>query len=231
MIAAGRRQERLDELAKSSDRLKPLKFDVNGDRDALKRSVDDAIAKFPNLDAVLFVSGIQHIFDFKKPDEVDLDKLETELNTNYTSIVRMTRFFIPHFLKLGAEGRPSFLVTVTSGLAIIPGPWVPNYCATKAALHSFSLSLSLQLKDTNIKVMEVFPPLVESELHDHQGTTPKLAKFWLPLDEFTKQAMEGLKRGDVEIPVGSALGQWNKFEKGKLEASAQALALLSASAQ
>ena len=58
------------------------------------------------------------------------------------------------------KGRPSLMVTVTSGLAIVPGPWVPNYCATKAALHSFTLSLYTQLRDTKVKVMEIFPPCV-----------------------------------------------------------------------
>ncbi|PCH33813.1 NAD(P)-binding protein [Wolfiporia cocos MD-104 SS10] len=217
VIVAGRRQERLDELTKKGERLETLKFDVNSSRDALKSSVQDVVAKYPDLDAVIFSSGIQHQFDFKNPESIDLDKLETELNTNYTSITRMTTFFLPHLLKLSEQGRPSFIVPITSGLAIVPGPWVPNYCATKAALHSFSLSLNTQLKDTNVRVMEIFPPLVESELHDHQGTTPTLAKFWMPLDEFTKLAMEGLQRGDLQIPVGVSAEQWNSFEKGKPE--------------
>ncbi|KZT05921.1 NAD(P)-binding protein [Laetiporus sulphureus 93-53] len=221
VIVAGRRQERLDELTEEGDRIKAVNFDVNSGRDALKSSVQDIVTNYPDLDAVMFSSGIQHIFDFKKPESVDLDKLETELNTNYTSIIRMTTFFLPHFLKLSERGRPSFIITVTSGLAIVPGPWVPNYCATKAALHSFSLSLDQQLKDTNVTVMEIIPPLVESELHDHQGTTPKYSKFWMPLDEFTKGAMEGLKRGDLQIPVGTAAQQWEVFEKGKAEKAAK----------
>lgn len=89
----------------------------------------------------------------------------------------MVTYFLPHFLKLSVssffvlacahlnpvmqeQGRPSLLVTVTSGLAIVPGPWVPNYCATKAALHSFTISLNTQLKDTKVKVVELFPPYV-----------------------------------------------------------------------
>ncbi|TFY61938.1 hypothetical protein EVJ58_g4200 [Rhodofomes roseus] len=228
VIAAGRRQERLDDLAKQGERIQTVKFDVNASRDALKSAVQDVYQKYPDLDAVLFVSGIQHLFDFKKPESINLDTLEEELNTNYTSIIRMATFFLPHFLKLSEQGRPSLMITVTSGLAIVPGPWVPNYCATKAALHSFTLSLHTQLKSTKVKVMEIFPPLVESELHDHQGTTPALSKLWMPLDEFTKEAMEGLQRGDVEIPVGKSAQQWEAFEKGKLEKVEGAQKLFSA---
>ncbi|KAI0931943.1 hypothetical protein AcW2_000709 [Taiwanofungus camphoratus] len=171
VIVAGRRQDRLDELEKKDERLETAKIDVNSGRGALKSFVHDLTAKYPDLDAVMFSSGIQHMFDFTKPENIDFDLLETELNTNYTSITKMIAFFLPHFLKLSAEGRPSSVITVTSGLAIIPGPWVPNYCATKAALHSFSLSLAVQLKDTNVNVMEIFPPLVESELHDRKEYT------------------------------------------------------------
>lgn len=56
------------------------------------------------------------------------------------------------------QGRPSFIIPITSGLAMLPAPHVPDYCATKAALHSFSLSLDKNLKNTNVHVMEVMPP-------------------------------------------------------------------------
>lgn len=165
------------------------------------------------------------------------------------------------------QGRPSLLVTVTSGLAIVPGPWVPNYCATKAALHSFTISLATQLRDTKVKVVELFPPyvhtvsqprlhsiltivyrLVESELHDRscrfllrdmhrishhdftdQGTTERLSKVWMPLADFTKEAMDGLKRGDDAIPVGLVRSQWETHEKGKLEKAANTMSIFSKS--
>ncbi|CCL98975.1 uncharacterized protein FIBRA_00983 [Fibroporia radiculosa] len=219
VVVAGRRQERLDELVQTSDRLKAFQLDMNSNKEILKSSMQDLVTKHPELDAIIFASGVQHLFNFKKPEEIDLDLLELELNTNYTSITKMVTSLLPHFLKLSESGRPSLIVTITSSLAIIPGPWVPNYCATKAALHSFSVSLNAQLQGTNVRVVEIFPPLVESELHDHQGTTPALSKFWMPLDIFTEAAVDGLVRGDTYIPVGDAVRQWNRFEKGKAEES------------
>ncbi|KII93338.1 hypothetical protein PLICRDRAFT_35533 [Plicaturopsis crispa FD-325 SS-3] len=225
VIAGGRRLERLNELATNTlladdggGKLETIQVDVNADRDALKTFVDRVVQEYPELDAVVFSAGIQHQFNFADPAGVDLDLLADELNTNYVSIVTMITFFLPHLIKLGSEGRPTFIVPITSGLAIVPGAWVPNYSATKAALHSLSLSLSAQLKDKNVHIMEILPPLVESELHDHQGTTEKLSQFWMPLEEFTDLAMEGLQHGDAQIAVGQSSVDYEAREAGKLDA-------------
>lgn len=58
------------------------------------------------------------------------------------------------------EGRPTFIYTVTSGFATLPAPYLFNYCASKAALHSFTISLRVQLQDTNVNVTEIVPPYV-----------------------------------------------------------------------
>jgi len=122
-------------------------------------------------------------------------------------------------------GLPSFIVTVTSGLGSIPLPLVANYCATKAAMHSLCISLRSQMRKTKIKVVEVVPPLVESELHNHEGTTERLSKFWMPLREFTPKVMEGLYRGDETISIGTAADSFAKFEEGKQEAANRLLSL------
>jgi len=153
--------------------------------------------------------------DFTKPSTVDVSALADEFNTNYVSILTLTTAFLPHFLKLNDAGRASFLVPITSGLAIRPMPTVPNYCATKAALHSMCLSLRSQFRGTRVNVIEIFPPLVESELHDHQGMSEKLSKFWMPLSEFTTLTMAALERGDEEIAIGSSAQEYEKYEKDK----------------
>ncbi|KAF9243940.1 NAD(P)-binding protein [Melanogaster broomeanus] len=219
VIVCGRRQERLDELLASRSaegRLHAVRLDVNLDRPALKSTIENIVKSYPELDAVMFSSGVQDHFNFAEPENIDLDLLETELNTNYTSVVSMITFFLPHLLKIG-ETRPAFIYTITSGLAITPAPTVPNYSATKAALHSLSLTLNTQLKDKNVHVVEIMPPLVESELHDHQGTRETLSKFWMTLDDFTKLTMAGLVSDSAQIPIGQSVDSYNKFEQGKLE--------------
>ncbi|KAI1793897.1 NAD(P)-binding protein [Ganoderma leucocontextum] len=217
VIVAGRRQERLDELAAKGERIKTTRVDINTHHDDLKLFVQDILSKYPELDAIMLSSGIQHIFDFRKPETIDFKLFDDEFNTNYVSIIKLIVLFLPHFLKRGSDGRPSFIIPITSMLGLIPKVEVPNYSATKAALHSLDMSLRAQLKGTNVYVMEILPPLVESELHDHQGTAPALSKLWMPLDQFTKLTMEGLIRGDPDIAVGFAATHFEKYEKGKRE--------------
>ncbi|KDR85184.1 hypothetical protein GALMADRAFT_233857 [Galerina marginata CBS 339.88] len=218
VIAAGRREDRLEELSKAG--LHAIPLDLGLDAEALKRAMDNLISHFPNLDTIILNAGIQHEIHFKR-EQVDMSKIIEEVTVNYTSVVALITYVLPHFLKLSEEGRPSFIITVTSGLGIVPGPFVPNYSATKAALRSFSTSLRAQLHDTNVHVMEIIPPLVESELHDAYGTTERLSKFWMPLDEFTKTTMEGLRRGDNHIPAGQSKVAFEKYEQGKEQTALQ----------
>ncbi|KAI0375347.1 NAD-P-binding protein [Pilatotrama ljubarskyi] len=218
VIVSGRRQERLDELSKQGERIRTARVDITASEEKLREFVNDTLSKYPDLDAVIFSSGIQHIFDFTKPETIDISKFQDEITTNYISIFKLIVLFLPHFLKLSDEGRPSFIIPITSGLSIMPYARVPNYCATKAALHSLDMSLRYQLSNTKVKVIEILPPLVESELHDHQGTTPSLSKAWMPLDEFTKHTMQGLIRGDPQVAVGAAADSLERFENGKLDA-------------
>ncbi|KZS96078.1 NAD(P)-binding protein [Sistotremastrum niveocremeum HHB9708] len=226
VIVSGRRKERLDEMVASatqagSSRLESVTIDLSSGTDKLKEFVKEVTTLHPELDAVIFSSGIQNQADFTHPEKVELNDLFSEFTTNYLSIMSLITFILPHFIQHNEQGRPTFIIPITSGLAILPFPRVPNYCSTKAALHSLSLSLRQQFIGTKINVMEIMPPLVESELHDKQGTTSEMSKRWMPLKEFTRETMEALLRGDLEIPVGSANDDYTKFDKGKVNAIEQ----------
>ncbi|KAL5494703.1 hypothetical protein ACEPAI_164 [Sanghuangporus weigelae] len=220
VIVASRRRERLDELVKKGDgRIEAMQVDISAGRDVLKAFANEVMRKYPGLDAVLFAAGIQRAADFKEPEKIDLDALFEEVHVNYLAIVALTKFFLPHFLRLSFEGRPTFIIPISSGLAMVPVTHVTSYCATKAAVHSLSMSLRNSLIDTNVHIMEIMPPLVESELHNHQGTTEALSKNWMPLDEFTKYTMEGLQRGDFNIIIPSMKEIWNKVEAERVAMS------------
>jgi len=136
----------------------------------------------PDLDCVFLNTGIQRGFNFSKPSTVSMSLLQSELATNYTLHIYLTHAFLPFLLKK----QLSSLVYTTSGLALVPLPRCPNYCASKAALHQFIISLRLHLKDTGVHVLEIIPPAAQTELHDEEVqpgllSTPPLFTFSLGL--------------------------------------------------
>ncbi|KAJ3995125.1 hypothetical protein F5050DRAFT_1808975 [Lentinula boryana] len=211
VIGVGRRKDRLAGLKDAG--IDAEEFDVNADRVKTKDFVEEMIQKYPEIDTLVLAAGVQREVHFKK--EVDLDAIATELHVNYFSILAMISFFMPHFMTKSASGQPCLIAPVTSGLAYIPAPWIANYSASKAALHSLCSSLRVQLEDTKIGVIEISPPLVESELHDAEGTTEALSKFWMPLSEYTKETIEGFQRGDNVVCNGMAKNAYEQFEKPK----------------
>ena len=90
-------------------------------------------------------------------------------------------------------------MNVTSGLSFVPLANVPVYCATKAGLHSFTLSLRWQLSGTPVEVIEIIPPAVDTDLQ-----APGLHTFGVSVDEFTDHVFGELEKGSVEIAYGTA---------------------------
>ncbi|KAJ4471472.1 hypothetical protein J3R30DRAFT_1083494 [Lentinula aciculospora] len=213
VIGVGRRKDRLAGLKEAG--IDAQEFDISADRAVTKSFVEGMIQKYPEIDTLVLSAGVQREIHFKK--RVDLDAIATEMHINYFSILTMISYFMPHLLKIAASGQPCIVAPVTSGLAYIPAPWIANYSASKAALHSLCSSLRVQLEDTNISVIEISPPLVESELHDAEGTTETLSKLWMPLDEYTKETMKGLQKGDNVVCSGMAKIAYEKFEQPKEE--------------
>ncbi|KIJ24161.1 hypothetical protein M422DRAFT_84859, partial [Sphaerobolus stellatus SS14] len=105
VIVSGRRQERLDELVKEGTtkggRMESIQIDLMAGNAKLKEFAQDTVKRFPELDTIIFASGIQHVIDFKNPSDDVLDLITDEFTTNYTSIVRLIHHFLPHLLKIG----------------------------------------------------------------------------------------------------------------------------------
>lgn len=213
-IIVGRRQEKLDEFKKQhgSERVDSVAFDITK-LDEIPKFVEEVTSKHPDLDCVFLNSGIQRGFDFSKPETVDLGLLEMEFRTNYLSYMHLTTAFIPFLQK---QDKETSLVYTTSGLALMPLPRCPNYCASKAALHHMILVLRHQLANGpgHIKVIEIFPPAVQTELHDakHQPDIQDGGSIGMPLDEFTDEAWAGLVAGKEQIAVGLSAKAFDVFE-------------------
>ena len=115
--------------------------------------------RFPSLNMVVNNAGIQRPINFLKGPR-DLPQAEEELRTNLASPIHLTALLLPRLLKR----RQAAIVNISSGLAYTPLAAVPVYCATKAAIHSLTLSLRHQLRGTCVRVFEVAPPIVATEL-------------------------------------------------------------------
>ena len=120
-----------------------------------------------------------------------------------------TKYFLPFLLK-----KKSSIMYTTSGLALVPIARCPNYNATKAALHQFIMSIRRQLQTSSVKVIELFPPAVQTELHDakHQPTIENGGQIGITMDEFMETAWAGIVEGKEEIPVGFVITALEKID-------------------
>ena len=217
VIASGRRKENLEELVHKygHDKVSAVQFDITNLND-IPAFATTVTTTHPDLDCVFLNSGIQRGFNFAKPETVNMDVVSEEFTTNYLSYLALTKAFLPF---LQAKNTESSLIYTSSALALIPSPICPNYCASKAALHHFILCLRRQLQGSQIKVVEILPPAVQTELHDekHQPDIKNGHLIGMPLDEFTDEAYRGLIEGLDQIPVGMSKKIFDAFETKRQE--------------
>ncbi|KAK9421597.1 putative Peroxidase [Seiridium unicorne] len=231
VIGVGRRKDRLDAFVAKhgSSKAAASQFDIT-DLGSIKDWATSVSQAHPAIDCIVLNSGVQRALDFTRPESIDISLVENELTTNYTSYIAMIAAFLPH-LQAKAPN-PAALVTVTSGLALVPIPRPANYCATKSALHSITWTLRAQLshdeKSKHIKVVEIIPPAVQTELHGLQEDLVARGEgnFGMPLPEFTDWAWAGLQKGDEEIPVGETSLRNHAAEAGRREAFANVLGMM-----
>lgn len=173
------------------------------------------------MDCVMLNSGIQRGLDFSKPETIDLETVSAELTTNYTSYIYLLKYLLPHLQSLAAGGgsKPTSIIMVTSGLALVPMLRCGNYCASKAAVHHLILTTREQLRPQGIKVIEILPPAVQTELHDakNQPDIKNGGKIGMPLEEFVDETWEGLESGKEAIPVGMSNYSYKAFEETRVE--------------
>ncbi|KAL8658144.1 MAG: hypothetical protein Q9226_001227 [Calogaya cf. arnoldii] len=201
VIAVGRRQDRIDSFVrKHGNQAGGLVYDIS-DSMKLDAFVKTITSSYPDLDCVFLNAGIQAVHDLTKPDQVDLAAFQNEMNVNFTSFVNLSLAFLPF---LQSKGSPTSIVYTGSNLAIVPASTLPAYSASKAALNCFTLCLRDQLATagSNVKILEISPPPVQTELHDYMGQE-KGRNLGMPLDQFCDQAYDGLAKGQDQVIVGS----------------------------
>lgn len=184
VVVCGRRASLLEDLKKKLPSLHTLVADT-GSAKAREELFAKVTSQFPKLNVLINNAGIQRRGDPTK-DEPWADTAE-EIAINLEGPIHLSRLFVPHLEK---QTRP-VIANVTSGLAFSPIAAMPVYCATKAALHSFTLSMRHFLAKKGIEVVEIIPPAVRTNLggsHD----------FGEPLDAYCDSVMAQLAEGRKE---------------------------------
>jgi uncharacterized oxidoreductase len=195
VIVTGRRQSVLDQVNAKYPKLHTIQGDV-ADPAQIAALATSVKAKFPRLDVLMNNAGIMLHKNLKVP-AADLDGLMAEMNINVGGVIRMTSAFID----ILATNKGT-VMNVSSGLAFVPLPSAPIYCATKAAVHSYTQSLRFQLEGTGVEVIDLMPPAVKTDLSADIAEGDGIAL--MTTDELVKQSFASLKAGALEIRPGQA---------------------------
>jgi uncharacterized oxidoreductase len=181
-IIAGRRKQVLDETVAANPGMKSAVLDIESP-EGIRAFAETVSKEYPTLNVVIHNAGIM------RPENLldqDLSTVDATLTTNLLGPIRLTAALLPLLMKQPK----ATIMTVSSGLAFIPLSLTPTYCATKAAIHSYSQSLRYQLKSTDVEVIELVPPYVQTELMGSaQASDPRA----MPLKEFIDEVMTVLR--------------------------------------
>jgi uncharacterized oxidoreductase len=191
VIISGRRAAVLAEVTAANPGMASVELNVE-DPASIAEVARQLVADYPKLNVLLNNAGIMKVDDVGNP--VDDAMVTSIVTTNLLGPIRMTSALIEHL-----KAQPSAAIAyVTSGLAFTPLSQTATYCATKAAIHSFALSQRYLLQGTNVRVLEIAPPYVQTEL---MGAQQKSDPRAMPLEEYIAETMTLLATGADEILV------------------------------
>jgi uncharacterized oxidoreductase len=194
VVICGRRKNKLEEAKRKLPKIHIKVCDVTkpDNRESLLKWV---ISNFKNINILVNNAGIQRAIDLKKgPDRL---RREDEIDTNLKAPICLSSLFIPTLLRQ----KQAAIINISSGLGFVPIASMPIYCATKAAIHSFSISLRHQLRNTSIKVFEIIPPAVDTELD--KGRNGESNRGIHP-SEVAKATLNALEKDEFELAIGMA---------------------------
>ena len=192
VIICGRNAKKLSAAKSRYPALHTIQCDIADDRQ-VEQTLTRLETEFNDLNMLVNNAGILHLYDFYT-EANGLNKIEAEINTNFLAPVKLTKRFLP----LLAGQTEAAIVNVSSGLAYAPMAGAPVYCATKAALHSWTKSLRYQLEGSSIKVFEVLPPTVDTEMVQDMDTGK------ISAEALAQTTLKNMARDQYEIRVGQA---------------------------
>jgi Short-chain dehydrogenase involved in D-alanine esterification of lipoteichoic acid and wall teichoic acid (D-alanine transfer protein) len=198
VIITGRDQSKLDLAQKKLPNVHTFQCDVS-DPKAISDLYEKVTGQFPELNFLVNNAGVMRTLNLHDR-EVDLEDITSEIDINLSGSIRMVNQFLSHL----KTKKSAAIMNVSSVLAFVPYPVAPVYCATKAGVHSFTQSLRVQLKNTNIKVFELAPPTTKTPLlraldgYEIKGVQP------MDSGDLVMYTIKSLEKDRFEILPGSS---------------------------
>ena len=192
VIISGRRKGHLAATIEANPGMDSIELDV-ADPASIQHVAEELIAKYPSLNVLINNAGIMQIDDAST--SIDDELISSTITTNLMGPIRLTGALIEHLKKQEF----SAILLVSSVLGFTPMAMTAVYSSTKAALHSYAQSLRFKLRNTHVRVLEVIPPWVRTELLN-SSEEPRA----MPLEEFLQGTMEELATDSNEIMVPRA---------------------------
>ena len=199
VVICGRRSDRLVDLARRHPGLATKACDLSDERHRLD-FFRWLTVNHPKANVLVNNAGVQ--LTGAVGSGLDFTRVRQELETNMVAPLHLSELLAP-FLE-GKSG--AAIVNVSSGLAFAPIAGLSVYCATKAFVHSLTLSMRRSLSARGIEVVEIIPPSVDTELGKQRRADPDATHGGMAVGAFVDVVIEGLGRGEAEIAVGEAAG-------------------------
>ncbi len=205
VIIAGRRKDRLAKTVEANPGMDSIELDI-ASRESILTAASHLLKTYPKLNVVIHCAGVMQ-FDNASTD-IDDELIVSTIQTNLVGTLRVNGALIEHL----KQQESSTVVIVSSVLGFVPMAMTAVYSATKAALHSYTQSLRFKLRNSPVRVLEIIPPWVRTELLN-SSEEPRA----MPLDEFIEGTMLALATGAEEIMVPRA--QFLRDQAGPSEAA------------
>jgi uncharacterized oxidoreductase len=209
VIITGRDEKRLQSAASKLKNVTAIVSDVSKEQD-VDQLVEKLTKDFPDLNMVINNAGRALVYNITDVNANAFDKAADEMLTNYLSIVRLNEKLLPQLKKQ----EEAAIINVSSVVALVPGSDLPTYSASKAALHSYTQTLRIALqKNSVIKIFELMPPLVDTELSQEIGGSNGIHPSVV-----AKDLLNALQNNEYEMHVGKTAQFYQLFLSSPAEA-------------
>ncbi|GAB4023984.1 SDR family oxidoreductase [Spirosoma koreense] len=195
IIVTGRSTAALNEAKRKFPTIQLVQSDVSKPQE-IEQLYKDVTQPFPDLNIIINNAGLMRLIDLQDTS-TDLENIVREVETNLSGTIQMVHQFLPHLRKQPSAA----IINVSSAIAFMTYSSAPIYSASKSGVHAYTKALRLQLEKTNVRVFEVIPPGVNTNLQNDWVLQPNQSQM-MDVDKMVSETVKGILRDELEIKPG-----------------------------